>query len=103
MLKVLVKVMTYVNGIVHKAGEEIVIADHLFSEEVHELIEDLGGSKNPITAAAAPNAKQIAEHEGTAEPESAPASETPAPVSPVVADASAPAQVSGATEAEKPA
>ena len=41
MLRVLVKVATFVNGAVHKVGEEIVIAEHHFSEEVHELLEDL--------------------------------------------------------------
>lgn len=48
MLRVLTKVRTFVNGATRDAGEEIAILDHLFSEEVHTILEDLGVDKNPI-------------------------------------------------------
>lgn len=45
MLKVLTKTATFVENVWHAAGEEIVIAEHHFSEEVHTLLEDLGLKK----------------------------------------------------------
>lgn len=58
-LRVLVKVRTFVNGAVKEVGEEIVIAEHLFSEEVHTLLETLGIEKEvpPIEPLPSPAAK----------------------------------------------
>lgn len=57
MLRVLVKVATFVNGTVHKAGEEILILDHLFSKEVHEILEKIEEPKaEPAATEAAPAA-----------------------------------------------
>jgi hypothetical protein len=74
MLRVLVKVATFVNGAVHKAGEEIVIAEHLFSEEVHTLLETLGIEKEapPVAPLPSPAPETAPAAVSTSEPEEHP-------------------------------
>lgn len=75
MLRVLVKVVTFVNGAVHKAGDEITIAEHLFSEEVHTLLEDLGVETAPAPEPAPPAAEVSPQVTSPSEPPAAAATE----------------------------
>lgn len=50
MLRVLTKTATFVENIWYRAGEEILIAKHHFSDEVHTLLEDLDPEPEPAPA-----------------------------------------------------
>ena len=95
MLKVLTKTVTFVEGVWHKAGEEITIFDHHFSDEVHTILEDLGIDKKPVGTPVIPGREP-------------PPAEPPAAESASITPAPAPAPAvspppSGSPEASQPA
>jgi hypothetical protein len=90
MLKVLTKTVTFVEGVWHKAGEEITIFDHHFSDEVHTILEDLGIDKKPVGNPVIPGREPPAATEAPSTPAATPApAVSPAP--PVSPDAPQPA------------
>jgi ribosomal protein L12E/L44/L45/RPP1/RPP2 len=48
MIRVIHKVMAYIEGVTYRAGDEATIAEHHFNEAVHTLVEE------PAAAPAAP-------------------------------------------------
>lgn len=86
MLRVLVKVRTFVNGATREIGEEITIMSHLFSKEVHTILEDFGLAEGELEPAEPlPEVEEPAPPATKVSPASPPSPATAKPAAPAVA------------------